>query len=115
MNSLKTVFAIILLAFASLLWVSCEKPEPDSPDGEGETSKLKGVTLTLKKVTATTALVEGTVKDLTPDLIVGVHWNYYPIEHISGTNIVSTYDFVDGRFVLGITDLPSNDVIYYMP
>lgn len=115
MNSLKTVFAIILLAFASLLWVSCEKPEPDSPDGEGETSKLKGVTLTLKKVTATTALFEGTVKDLTPDLIVGVHWNYYPIEHINNTNIVSTYDFVDGRFVLGITDLPSNDVIYYMP
>lgn len=115
MNSLKTVFAIILLAFASLLWVSCEKPEPDSPDGEGETSKLKGVTLTLKKVTATTALFEGTVKDLTPDLIVGVHWNYYPIEHINNTNIVSTYDFVDGRFVLGITDLPSNDTIYYMP
>lgn len=115
MNSLKTVFAIILLAFASLLWVSCEKPEPDSPDGEGETSKLKGVTLTLKKVTATKAIFDGTVKDLTPDLIVGVHWNYYPIEHINNTNIVSTYDFVDGRFVLGISDLPSNEVIYYMP
>ncbi|MBO5074560.1 MAG: hypothetical protein J6C35_04530 [Bacteroidales bacterium] len=115
MNSLKTVLAIILLTFASLLWVSCEKPEPDSPYGEGETSKLKGVTLTLKKVTATKAIFDGTVKDLTPDLIVGVHWNYYPIEHINNTNIVSTYDFVDGRFVLGISDLPSNEVIYYMP
>lgn len=112
MRNLKLLASLVVI---STMIVSCEKPEPDSPDGEGETSKLKGVTLTLKKVTATTALFEGTVKDLTPDLIVGLHWNYYPIEHISGTNIVSTYDFVDGRFVLGITDLPSNDTIYYMP
>ena len=112
MRNLKLLASLVVI---STMIVSCEKPEPDSPDGEGETSKLKGVTLTLKKVTATKAIFDGTVKDLTPDLIVGVHWNYYPIEHINNTNIVSTYDFVDGRFVLGISDLPSNEVIYYMP
>lgn len=112
MRNLKLLASLVVI---SMMIVSCEKPEPDSPDGEGETSKLKGVTLTLKKVTATKAIFDGTVKDLTPDLIVGVHWNYYPIEHINNTNIVSTYDFVDGRFVLGISDLPSKEVIYYMP
>lgn len=107
----------ILLMFVSLSLaiISCEKHGSDVPESEEETTKLKGVTMTLKKVTATWAFFEGSIKEMTPDLIVGLHWDYYPIEHINDTKIVSTYDFVDGKYALGIFDLPSNETIYYMP
>lgn len=114
MNRMKGILMFWLsLSFAI---ISCDKPEPDAPEDEGETSKLKGVTLTLEKINATTAYFTGVVKQMTPDLIVGIHWDYDPIEHISNTTLVSTYDFYEGgKFLIQVNGLPSNNTVYYMP
>lgn len=112
MRNIKLLASIVAVL---AMIVSCGKSEPDAPEDEGETTKLKGVSMTLNKVTATKALFEGSIKEMTPDLIVGLYWDYYPIEHINNTNIVSTFDFIDKRYALGISDLPSNKTIYYMP
>ena len=111
------VHCIIMLLIAFSMGVmSCEKPEADVPEGEGTTSKLKGVTLTLEKVNATTAYFTGVVKQMTPDMIVGIHWDYEPIEHISNTTLISTYDFYEGgKFLILVDGLSSNKMIYYMP
>lgn len=117
LTKVNKVHCIIMLLIAFSMGVmSCEKPEADVPEGEGTTSKLKGVTLTLEKVNATTAYFTGVVKQMTPDMIVGIHWDYEPIEHISNTTLISTYDFYEGgKFLILVDGLSSNKMIYYMP
>lgn len=110
------VSAITIIAMI----LGCDKAEQGSTnggaEGEGELTKLKGVTLTLEKINATTAYFTGVVKQMTPDLIVGIHWDYDPIEHISNTTLVSTVDFYEGgKFLIQVNSLPSNETIYYMP
>ena len=117
LTKVNKVHCIIMLLIAFSMGVmSCEKPEADVPEGEGTTSKLKGVTLTLEKVNATTAYFTGVVKQMTPDMVVGIHWDYEPIEHISNTTLISTYDFYEGgKFLILVDGLSSNKMIYYMP
>ena len=115
--------------------VSCDKPDVVTPnenqeqndnnnesgntnggtEGEGESIKLKGVTLTIEEINVNNVYFTGEVKQMTPDIIVGIHWDDAPIEHISNTTTISTTDFYDGKFVLYVDKLPSNSTIYYMP
>ena len=63
------VSAITIIAMI----LGCDKAEQGSTnggaEGEGELTKLKGVTLTLEKINATTAYFTGVVKQMTPDLM----------------------------------------------
>lgn len=114
-------FKLLLSAITILAMIlGCDKAEQGSANGgatgEGELTKLKGVTLTLEKINATTAYFTGVVKQMTPDLIVGIHWDYDQIEHISNTTLVRTTDFYEGgKFLIQVNSLPSNETIYYMP
>ena len=114
-------FKLLVNVIAILAMIlSCDKVEQGGTNGgatgEGELTKLKGVTLTLEKINATTAYFTGVVKQMTPDLIVGIHWDYDPIEHISNTTLVRTTDFYEGgKFLIQVNSLPSNETIYYMP
>lgn len=132
MRNIKLLASIVAVL---AMIVSCDKPTLVAPnenqeqndnkdesantnggaEGEGESTKLKGVTLTIEEINTTNVYFTGEAKQMAPDIIVGIYWDYAPIEHISETHIESTTDFYDGKFVLYIGGLPSNSTIYYMP
>ena len=132
MRNIKLLASIVAVL---AMIVSCDKPALVAPnenqeqndnkdesantnggaEGEGESTKLKGVTLTIEEINTTNVYFTGEAKQMTPDIVVGIYWDYAPIEHISETHIKSTTDFYDGKFVLYVGGLPSNSTIYYMP
>jgi len=100
--------------------LSCEKPnlaDPNgNPQGEGETEKVGSMTITLEKVTATTAYFKAYTKKTAPDLELGIYYSEYANDHIYECERVWDYDFEVGEICeLVIKDLDANTTYYYRP
>ena len=69
----------LLMMVISASVIACEKPDLADPNGnsqgEGETEKVGSMTITLEKVTATTAYFKAYTKKTAPDLELGIYMN----------------------------------------
>lgn len=115
---MKKVYFIIIAVMTSM--TACEKPDlADSngnPQGEGETEKVGSMTITLEKVTATTAYFKAYTKKTAPDLELGIYYSENANEHIYECQRVWDYDFEVGEICeLEIKDLDANTTYYYRP
>ena len=100
--------------------IACEKPDLADPNGnsqgEGETEKVGSMTITLEKVTATTAYFKAYTKKTAPDLELGIYYSEYANDHIYECERVWDYDFEVGEICeLEIKDLDANTTYYYRP
>jgi len=89
---------------------------PSQGEGEGETEKVGSMTITLEKVTATTAYFKAYTKKTAPDLELGIYYSENANEHIYECQRVWDYDFEVGEICeLVIKDLDVNTTYYYRP
>ena len=116
--------------------ISCENPDLTDPnenqeqtgnnenngtednvpsDGEGETEKVKSMTITVERVTATKVVFKGTTKKTAPDIEVGLYWSKVQGSHINDCETVSTYKITNGSFELVIDDLDADTKYYCYP
>ena len=89
---------------------------PSQGEGEGETEKVGSMTITLEKVTATTAYFKAYTKKTAPDLELGIYYSEDANEHIYECQRVWDYDFEVGEICeLVIKGLEANTTYYYRP
>ena len=110
----------LLMMVISASVIACEKPDLADPNGnsqgEGETEKVGSMTITLEKVTATTAYFKAYTKKTAPDLELGIYYSEYANDHIYECERVWDYDFEVGEICeLVIKDLDANTTYYYRP